>query len=184
MGLLHREFSVIPAQGEEVLTTRNPAQAVKELSRQKAEEVEGRTKGEALILGADTVVALEGEILGKPASEEEAFAMLKKLQGKVHSVFTGVTILVRDAAGGCVRATFAEETRVTVSPMTDAQILWYIGQKESLDKAGAYGIQGAFSIFVEGIEGDYQNVVGLPLSRVYREAGKLGVDLMGECGCI
>ena len=84
----------------------------------------------------------------------------------------------------CRKSTFAEETRVTVSPMTDEEIQGYIEKKESLDKAGAYAIQGCFSIFVEGIEGDYNNVVGLPLSRLYREAGKLGVDLQKECARI
>ncbi|MBQ8184202.1 MAG: septum formation protein Maf [Lachnospiraceae bacterium] len=182
LGLLNTEFQIFPAVGEEVLTTSDPARAVQELSGQKAREVACRifaeTEGEVLVIGADTVVALDGEILGKPGSLEEAFSMIEKLQGRTHSVFTGVTVIDRDVSGQERSRTFAEETFVTVSPMTETQIWTYVNRGESLDKAGAYGIQGVFGAFVESIQGDYNNVVGLPVSRLYRELYDMGVDLL------
>lgn len=185
LGLLGVEFQIQPAVGEEVLTTNNPAEAVKELSRQKAEEIAGKTSGTVLVIGADTVVAQDGEILGKPGSPECAFDMIKKLQGRTHSVFTGVTVIEKGAEKEtAVRSlTFAEETKVVVAPMTDAQIWDYVNLGESLDKAGAYGIQGIFGAFVEKIDGDYNNVVGLPVSRLYRELYAIGIDLLAKSTC-
>ncbi len=180
LGLLNIGFQVIPARGEEVLDTSDPVLAVRELSRQKAAEVAGWVEGEALVIGADTVVALGGEILGKPTSREHAFAMLAKLQGNTHSVFTGVTLLEKEGQGIVQSRTFVEETRVAIGSMTDRQIWEYINRNESMDKAGAYAIQGPFGVFVQGIAGDYNNVVGLPLSRLYRELLEMGTDLLEE----
>lgn len=178
LGLLGISFQIIPAAGEEVLTTSDPKEAVKELSWQKAREVAADAKEHALVIGADTVVALDGEILGKPGSMQGAFAMIQKLQGCTHSVYTGVTVIEKGAEGQADHSfTFAEETQVTVSPMTEQQIWNYVNLGESLDKAGAYGIQGAFGVFVEQIHGDYNNVVGLPVSRLYRELYQAGIDL-------
>ena len=181
LGMLGVQFQIQPAVGEEILTTTDPAEAVKELSAQKAGEIAEKADGDTLVIGADTVVALDGEILGKPGSNEGAFAMIKKLQGRTHSVFTGVTVI---DCGGRKRETrirtFAEETKVIVSAMTDQQIWDYVNLGESLDKAGAYGIQGAFGVFVEKIDGDYNNVVGLPVSRLYRELCAIGIDLLND----
>lgn len=168
LGLWKIDFQIVPAKKEEVLTTREPEEAVCELSRQKAEEVAEQFGEGSLIIGADTVVALDGEILGKPGSEKGAFDMLQKLQGHTHSVFTGVTVIGKEKGESWSR-TFVEETRVTVVPMTEVQIWNYVNHGESLDKAGAYAIQGFFGTFVEKIEGDYNNVVGLPLSRLFQE---------------
>ena len=182
LGLLRVEFKIQPAVGEEVLTTTNPSDAVKELSAQKAGEIAEHAVGHVLIIGADTVVSQDGEILGKPVSEQDAFDMIKKLQGNTHSVFTGVTVLEKtEEQEGYLRSiTFAEETKVVVAPMSDKQIWDYVNLGESMDKAGAYGIQGIFGAFVERIDGDYNNVVGLPVSRLYRELYAAGIDLLAK----
>ena len=151
--------------GEEIISTEDPARAVSELSRQKAEAVLLRAEDGDTVIGADTVVALEGRILGKPADEADAFRMLRMLQGRDHAVYTGVTILKKNS--GTAPVTFAERTAVHVLPMSDEEIRAYIATGEPMDKAGAYGIQGRFAVYVAGIEGDYQNVVGLPVSRLY-----------------
>lgn len=162
------EFEIIPAVGEEVMASSEPQEAVMELSAQKAAEVAGRLQGEeAVILGADTVVAYEGQILGKPRDEAEAERMLSLLCGNTHSVYTGVTI-IRMQNGQTERCSFYEETKVTMYPMDREQILAYIRTGEPMDKAGAYGIQGKGALFVEKINGDYNNVVGLPVAKVFQ----------------
>ena len=167
------KFEILPAGGEERITTKDPALAVRELAAQKAAKVLGRAKGDCLIIGADTVVALDGQILGKPADEEDAARMLRMLQGRSHSVYTGVALLHRE--GDCVtEAVFSEETRVAFYPMTEGEIRGYIKSKEPMDKAGAYGIQGLAAAFVEKISGDYNNVVGLPVGRIWQELKKRG----------
>lgn len=165
IGMKHE---VVISRIEEKVTSKVPQEVVKELSRQKAEDVFGRIDGDVLVIGADTVVSADGRILGKPADEEEAFGMLRHIAGRVHSVFTGVTLCIRTDGREEVR-TFAEETKVFVAHMTDQEIRNYIQSGESMDKAGAYGIQGKFAAFVNGIEGDYNNVVGLPVGRICRE---------------
>lgn len=122
---------------------------------------------EVLIIGADTVVALEDSILGKPASKEEAVSMITSLSGKSHSVFTGVTMILL-AKGEKnyhieIMETFSEETQVYVKAMTEAEIHAYVEKGESMDKAGAYGIQGAFREYIDHIEGSFNNVVGFPI---------------------
>lgn len=165
-------FTVQVSGVEEVITKTAPEEIVMELSSQKAADVKAHTKGDSVVIGADTIVAYSGKegskILGKPKDEEDAFAMLKLLQGKAHQVYTGVTI----CAGEETR-TFYEKTQVFIYPMTDEEIRAYIRTGEPMDKAGAYGIQGRFAAFVKGIEGDYNNVVGLPVGRVYQELQKL-----------
>ena len=165
-------FTAIPAEGEEIRNTTEPVALVKKLSMDKASEVAGRCGKELLVIGADTVVAVDGEILGKPADEAEAMTMLTKLQGRTHSVYTGVTLLYKGVFGDTVEQ-FAEETKVHVLPMSKEEIERYIRTDEPMDKAGAYGIQGRFAEYVSGIEGDYLNVVGLPLSRLVAEVKKL-----------
>lgn len=162
-------FEVMPAKGEEVITERQPEQVVMELSRQKAEEIaSGIQEEHVIILGADTVVVYDGKILGKPKDETDARRMLSMLSGNTHSVYTGVTVIViRD--GESQSHSFYEETKVTMYPMTDAQISAYIRTGEPMDKAGAYGIQGKGAVFIEKIDGDYNNVVGLPLAKIFHK---------------
>ena len=162
------EFEIIPAKGEEVITSSQPKEVVLELSAQKAAEVAGHLqREEAVILGADTVVVYEGQILGKPRDEEEAERMLSMLCGNTHSVYTGVTV-IRIQDGQTQRYSFYEETKVPMYPMDREQILSYIRTGEPMDKAGAYGIQGKGALFVEKINGDYNNVVGLPVAKVFQ----------------
>lgn len=136
----------------------SPAEAVERLAALKGQAA-ARQK-EEVILSADTVVAYDGQILGKPKSEEDACRMLRTLSGNTHSVFTGVYI-----TNGEKTFLFHEETAVTFFPLTDAEIAAYVQSGEPMDKAGAYGIQGRGALFVEKIIGDYLNVVGLPLAR-------------------
>lgn len=147
---------------------------VKELSMQKAKEVSEKCDGN-VIIGADTVVAVDGQILGKPKSRTDALRMLRMLQGKEHQVITGVTVFLKEVDK---IVNFAEVTKVQVYPMTENQMEYYINTGESMDKAGAYGIQGRFAAYVSGIVGDYHNVVGLPVGRLYQEVLKMGIDLL------
>ena len=168
------EFEICPAKGEEVITAGSVDGAVLELSRQKAEEVaagilsyneihpELVTPQDILVIGADTVVACDGNILGKPRDEADAAHMLSMLSGHTHSVYTGET-------------SFYEKTDVCMYPLDDAEIRRYIAGGEPMDKAGSYGIQGQAAAFVKEIHGDYNNVVGLPVGRLYQELKKLGV---------
>lgn len=164
-----------PSHVEEVITSTVPDQVVMELSRQKAEDIAALHTGEdAIVIGADTVVAYDGKILGKPKDEADAIRMIRSFQGKVHQVYTGVTLVfcgkaAENAAEQWKTITFAEKTEVFVCSMTEQQIEDYVKTGEPMDKAGAYGIQGRFAVWVKGISGDYNNVVGLPLGRVCRE---------------
>ncbi len=168
LGQLGMEFEILVSDVEEVITETEPYRVVEELSVQKAEAVFRRTEGDVMVIGADTVVALEGVILGKPHDEKHAKEMLKRIQAKEHCVYTGVTIYVRKGQNE-FRNTFSEGTVVKFYPMTDEEIDWYVETGEPMDKAGAYGIQGLGARFVERISGDYNNVVGLPIARLYQE---------------
>lgn len=160
------DFEIKPADADETLPDGiTPREAVCQLSKIKARAV---NDNENIIIGADTVVALGNEILGKPLDEEDAFLMLKKLSGKIHSVFTGVTLIKKDK-----EITFAEETKVEFYPLTDEEIKDYIKTKEPMDKAGAYGIQGFGGLLVKSISGDYNNVVGLPVAKLNKEIKEL-----------
>lgn len=171
-------FEVMPAKGEEVITKEQPEQAVMELSRQKAEEIAAGIQDEqVLVLGADTVVAYDGKILGKPKDETDARAMLSMLNGRTHSVFTGVTVIVIRNGKSEIHS-FYEETKVTMYPMTDAQISYYIQTEEPMDKAGAYGIQGKGAVFIEKINGDYNNVVGLPVAKIFYKMLESGIEIL------
>lgn len=121
-----------------------------------------------LVIGADTIVAVDGQILGKPADGKEAAEMLRRLSGRRHQVYTGVTLYYH-GQGESHRHTFHECTQVQFYPMTEEEIGWYISTGEPMDKAGAYGIQGLGGRFIRAIEGDYSNVVGLPVARLYQE---------------
>lgn len=178
-------FTVIPSQGEEVITGTHPAEVVEELSQQKAQEVAERVRDReevtgdtVIVIGADTVVAADHKILGKPADHSEAREMITLLQGKVHQVYTGVTLIVTDTEGNSRRRTFHECTDVDVFPMSEEEIEEYISTPEPYDKAGAYGIQGSFGIYIRGIRGCYYNVVGLPIARLVHELR----DMLREMG--
>lgn len=176
--LLHQigiQPEIIPSQIEELTTSQLPEEIVVELSLKKAEDVADRTLESALIIGADTIVAVDGMILGKPKSHEDAYKMLKKIQGRSHEVYTGVTLIYKEKGRSRGRS-FVEKTEVSVYPMTEKEIKSYTDSKEPMDKAGAYGIQGVFAAYIEGIHGDYNNVVGLPIGRVYQEWKKLMAD--------
>ena len=157
------EYIVEPADIDETTTETLPTKVVEDLSRQKALAVSKNHPGE-IVLAADTVVAFDDKILGKPVDEEDAFMMLSELSGRTHQVYTGVTIVYTD---GSVN-TFSECTEVTMYENSPETIRNYIASGEPMDKAGAYGIQGIGAVLVESIKGDYNNVVGLPLARVYR----------------
>ena len=158
MGL---EFSVDISDADESFAG-TPEEMVLELSRRKAQAVAPRHSG-AMILAADTLV-FGDEVLGKPHSEEEAVQMLRSLSGNTHEVYTGVCIIKGDRVHK-----FYECTKVTFWPLEDELIAEYVASKEPMDKAGSYGIQGKGSVLIKGIEGDYFNVVGFPVSRFCRE---------------
>jgi len=158
------EFEIMSSDVDEITDKTAPADVVMDLSRIKAEAVARNNKG-VVVLAADTVVAYNGQILGKPKDEDDAFKMLKLLSGKAHQVFTGVTIV--DEAGES--NSFFESTDVLMYENSDELIKKYIATGEPMDKAGAYGIQGKGAVLVKEIKGDYNNVVGLPLSRVCKE---------------
>lgn len=166
-------FQAEKSMADEHTKKKKPAAIVKELSHRKAQEVWQRLEKKyknPVVIGADTVVSVDGKILGKPGDEKEAFEMLSLLSGRSHQVYTGVTVKMRDR-----EVVFAAKTKVDVYKMSKAQILAYIATKEPMDKAGAYGIQGAFAAYIKGIEGDYSNVVGLPLGKLCRVLRKLEV---------
>ena len=174
------EFEVKVSGKEEVYYSHDPAAIVKELALMKAENVAEELgaadtqEKDLIVIGADTVVVLDGEILGKPKDEADAERMLKALQGRSHDVYTGAAFLTYGRNGDKEVCSYAVGTRVFVNPMTENEIRAYIATGEPMDKAGAYGIQGRFAAYIEKIEGDYYNVVGLPVSRVYETLKELG----------
>lgn len=159
------EFTVIPSRKEEILRFTRPDQVVEDLSLQKAQDIAEQVELGTIVIGSDTVVAFNGEILGKPHTPEKAVEMLRELQGRTHQVYTGVTILVK----GEETVTFSEKTEVHIYPMTEEEIRRYVATGDPLDKAGAYGIQGIFAAYVQGISGCFYNVMGLPIGRLYQE---------------
>lgn len=176
------DFAVCPSECEEKTDRAEPSDTVKELAMRKALEVFSRVRKESrkpgeqeiLVIGADTIVQMDGEVLGKPATKENAISMLKLLQGKTHQVYTGISFVWED--GNAIRMhSFYECTEVEVLPMTDEEIAYYVGLDTCMDKAGAYGIQNEFACYIAGIRGDYNNVVGLPAGRVYQELKRLSL---------
>lgn len=170
-------FEVSQAKGEEITAKETPADIVEDLSLQKADEVAQRylqkyKNDTVVIIGADTIVAAGNEIMGKPKNAADAAAMLAKLQGATHQVYTGVTLIIlgkgQEKRGREV-ITFHEKTDVHMYPMTSEQIAAYVATGEPMDKAGAYAIQGKCAVYIKGINGDYNNVVGLPVARLMHE---------------
>ena len=171
------DFEILPAKGEEHITKESPAEAVQELALNKAQEIAQQMgkkdlNEDILVIGADTVVAYDGKILGKPKDEQDAVAMLTMLSDNTHSVYTGVALLMTKN-GRWEERTFYEETKVTMYPMSHEEIVAYVATGEPMDKAGAYGIQGKCAIYIKRIEGDYNNVVGLPELKLLSEKNVL-----------
>lgn len=168
------QFEVIPSTVEEKITKTIPSEVVMELAAQKAHDVfkhhVNRTKDseDCVVIGADTVVVYRDEILGKPADKDEAYDMLSMLADRTHQVYTGVSLVI-SKKGQVHTKTFYESTDVTFCPICKEDLHVYAESGDPLDKAGAYGIQGAFAIHVKCIKGDYNNVVGLPVCRLYQE---------------
>ena len=158
------DFVVKVADVDEVIDpSLTPDGVVMSLAKQKAQAVASENP-DSLVIGADTVVVLDGKILGKPKSEENAVELLTMLSGRIHTVYTGVALIKGEKVKN-----FCEATQVEFYPLTDEEIKAYVATKEPMDKAGAYGIQGKGCILIRKIDGDYFNVVGLPVSAVYRE---------------
>ncbi|WP_297476317.1 Maf-like protein [Thermococcus sp.] len=157
------EFEVVPSKASEECSLREPRRYALTLACRKAREVHSRVSSDSTVIGADTVVSVDGRILGKPKDGEEAFRMLKLLSRKVHRVTTGYCIIYggKEHPGTAV-------TEVKFRELDDALIRAYIATGEPMDKAGAYGIQGRGALFVEWIRGDYYNVVGFPLAIVWK----------------
>lgn len=181
--IMHRcglEFDLLKVDVDESYEAGDPQEIVEMLSKRKAEAAEEMLRGGSgeqkrsgdgcIIICADTMVAVNGEILGKPKDREDAGRMIRLLQGQAHQVYTGVT-LVKESFS---MVTFSEKTDVIVQPMTEAEIAAYVETGECDDKAGAYAIQGIFSSYIQGFVGDYDNVVGLPMKRLSMELRKLG----------
>ncbi len=168
------DLKVIPALSKELLPLRMPPQeAVMSLSLKKAREVSALCSKEDIIIAADTIVELDGDILGKPEDEKAAFSMLSRLSGRSHRVFTGICVI----SGDKVISEY-ERSYVRFRELSEREIKAYIATGEPMDKAGSYGAQGKGSLFVEAIDGDFFNVMGLPLCRLSRVLEKLGVVLL------
>lgn len=169
-----RDFQILsPDVDEAVESGLSPARMVEALSLRKARAAAGRAGAEDLILAADTVVALDGAVLGKPRDEAAAFAMLTSLSGREHQVYTGVTVALGDRV-----VTQHEQTAVAFRELQPDEILGYIATGEPMDKAGAYGVQGKGALLVERLDGDFFNVMGLPVLRLSRMLEKFGVLLL------
>ncbi len=183
------EFEVWPSSVEEVISSNVPQDVCVELCKQKALDVASQIKTyneshadltspqDILVIGADTIVSFDGEILGKPRDEEDAVNMLCKLQGNTHQVFTGVCLVFISKDGRVGETSFFDETDVTFYPVTTERIRSYVESGEPMDKAGSYGIQGYFAKYIKEIKGNYNNVMGFPIGRIINELDKLGVEL-------
>lgn len=185
LSLLGIDFQVqVPHTPEVQLTDENPTDFCSRISREKALEM-ARANPESLVIGADTVVVVEGKILGKPRDEDQARDYLMLLQNRVHEVFTGYTIVC-----GTRQRTKVVKTRVRFRKMSAEEISWYIATGEPMDKAGAYAIQGMGALFIDKIQGSHTNVIGLPLSDLYHDLKNFGIILSSlpgganhECSC-
>jgi septum formation protein len=164
LAILGHDFSVVPSSIDEVPAAGEaPKEYVVRVAREKGVEVASRVAG-SIVLSADTVVTIDGEILGKPSDKEEAFRMLRKLSGREHRVYTAVTV-INQMKGDILEG--LECTRVWFKTLTDVEILDYLSREDVLDKAGAYAIQGYAGIYIPRIDGNYFNVMGLPLPLVH-----------------
>ncbi len=172
-------FRVTVSSAAEKTQSKEPSRMVQDISYAKAqavfESLPVEKKECSVVIGADTMVSFGGRMLGKPMDEKEAYEMLLALQGNTHQVYTGVAMIWQEPGNGGNDNIFAEETAVTLYPMSHEEITGYIATGEPMDKAGAYGIQGKCAAWVKKISGDYSNVVGLPVGRLYQELKKIGI---------
>ena len=155
-----------------------PYEWVRAIAAIKAEAVGNRVEGEKIIIAADTIVTYMGKILHRPFEREEAASMLRTLSGHKHTVYTGLAVMYKDADGKYEAHTSVTATDVYRRDLTDMEISNYVDTKEPYDKAGGYGIQGKGSLLIDHIDGDYFNVVGLPLVKLYKELSDNGVNIM------
>lgn len=155
-----------------------PYEWVRAIAAIKAEAVGNRVEGEKIIIAADTIVTYMGKILHRPFKREEAASMLRTLSGHKHTVYTGLAVMYKDADGKYETHTSVTATDVYMRELTDMEISNYVDTKEPYDKAGGYGIQGKGSLLIDHIDGDYFNVVGLPLVQLYKELSENGVNIM------
>ena len=158
---------VVSGVDETVPETYTPAQTVECLAQRKAQAVEKLRPGR-VILAADSIVSIDGLILGKPENDEAAVKMLHRLSGRTHEIFTGVCLLIPDGLEGLKTQVFHDVTQVTFFPLTDEEIREYVAKGESRGRAGSYGIEGKGVILISGIKGDYSNIVGLPVAQTLR----------------
>ena len=169
-----KDMRIIPAVGDELVPENvPPEEIVRALALAKAREVAPLAREDEAVIAADTIVYHKGRIFGKPHSRREAEDMLRELSGDTHSVFTGIAV-IKNGRELCR----AEETKVSFRPLSEDEISAYIDSGEPMDKAGAYGAQGLASIFVQGIEGDFFNVMGLPVCLLDSMLGQFGMAFL------
>ena len=169
-------FEVKTACIDETMDPAKPlAEEIARLSRRKAEAVQAGLSPDAVIVAADTMVCIDGQRLGKPHSTEEAAAMLRQLSGRSHTVLSGVCVLCADRV-----ETFTQQTDITFRPLSETEIAAYVATGEPMDKAGAYGIQGMGGLFVSSLNGDYYNVMGLPICPLAEVLRRFGVAVLGQ----
>lgn len=172
LGLLRLDFTVRVADIDETMDPNLPArEEVARVSRLKAQAVPHES--DDIVIAADTIVVCENEVLGKPSDEADAFRMLKLLSGRDHQVMTGLTVLRGDRTVSCT-----EITDIHFRNLSDSEILSYIQTGEPMDKAGSYGIQGGAAVFAEKLVGDYFNVVGLPVCRLYQVLQEIAPEIL------
>lgn len=167
--LIGLKFTVVPSDADENIPPCPPAEFVEQLALRKAAAVKKDRPG-CCVVGSDTIVALDGDIIGKPADEEDAFRILSRLSGKTHTVYTGLAVLTDTTA-----EVLHDAVKVTFAAMSAQEIRDYIASGEPMDKAGAYGIQGPGGVFVERVEGCYFTVIGMPLPRLYQALERAGI---------
>lgn len=182
------DFTVIPSSADEHVEANTPSELVEQLALKKASSVfnalSPEDKKNAAVVGSDTVVVLDGSVMGKPSSREDAFNMLKMESGRVNTVYTGIAVVTLNSGSAsdsegrdaCLAALADHDAaRVKFAVLSDEEIQAYVDSGDPLDKAGAYGIQGPFSVFVESVEGSYFTVVGLPVHKLYRMLKSVGI---------
>jgi septum formation protein len=173
LSLMGLTFDIVVSEVEETVPENiGPGELVEQLALDKAQAVR-ELHPEACVVGADTIVYIDGEIMGKPSDDADAARILNRLQGRTHTVYTGVAVLT--PSGTDVRH---DATRVTFAPMSEKEIAWYVGTGEPRDKAGAYGIQGPGGMFVERVEGNYFTVIGMPLPLLYHMLQSAGAIVL------
>lgn len=176
-------YIVMTSNVEEVAEETVPAELVQALARLKTDAISAKLSlqtdahKDLIIIGADTMVFYREHALGKPKDEADAVRILQMLSNDVHEVYTGVSIILKESKGKEVNFSFAVSTKVVVQPMTTEQIMSYVATGEPMDKAGAYAIQGKFGIYIKEIVGDYYNVVGFPIAKIYEMLLRRGIDI-------